>query len=516
LPVSKWYYEDTSEWTLDYPPFFAWFECIISQVASLVDPDIVRVDNLGYSSQSCVLFQRLSVMVADLVLLYAVYEYCRFYLSQHGHTPKTNRRVLLLSVLLLLNYGLLIVDHIHFQYNGFLFGILLLSITRIFQGRLLESGLWFAVLLNFKHIFLYIAPVYFVYLLKHYCFSNGSTHVSHISYGNFSFLRFLSLGGVVAAVFAASFGPFLWMGQMKQVLSRLFPFKRGLCHAYWAANFWALYNMADKMAAIAGSKLELTAVTTSSMTSGLVGEMEHQILPSIPPVVTMVLTLVAILPALLKLWFAPSGPKEFPQCLLLCAYGSFMFGWHVHEKAIMMITVPMCLLAVEEVVFGRLFILVTVSGHIALFPLLFQPAELLPKVLLFIAYTSLTIMGLSLNIQHTVKQQTPSEQRRQKQSEGKVEKKKEVIEGGHFAVFQQFSSVEKSYLALLCVSQFYCLLLHPLLDGNGRYPFLPLLVTSVTCSVGVGWSWIVFYVRFLLVRPPLEEEEELDREKKSK
>ena len=115
-----------------------------------------------------------------------------------------------------------------------------------------------------------------------------------------------------------------------------------------------------------------------------------------------------------------------------------------------------------------------------------------------------------------MKQQTPSDQRRQKQSEDNAEKKKEEIEGGHFAVFQQFSFVEKSYLVLLCVFQFYCLLLHPLLDGNGRYPFLPLLVTSVTCSVGVGWSWIVFYVRFLLVRPPLEVEEELDREKKSK
>ena len=57
----------------------------------------------------------------------------------------------------------------------------------------------FAVLLNFKHLFLYISPAYFIYLLKHYCFTNKG----------FSVTNFVKLGSVVAAVFLVSFGPFV-------------------------------------------------------------------------------------------------------------------------------------------------------------------------------------------------------------------------------------------------------------------------------------------------------------------
>ena len=51
------YTEATSEWTLDYPPMFAWFEFLLSQVARFVDPAMLQVHNLNYDSQGTIIFQ---------------------------------------------------------------------------------------------------------------------------------------------------------------------------------------------------------------------------------------------------------------------------------------------------------------------------------------------------------------------------------------------------------------------------------------------------------------------------
>jgi alpha-1,3-glucosyltransferase len=139
-----------------------------------------------------------------------------------------------------------VIDHIHFQYNGFLFGILVLSLVLARSpSNLLLSAVLFAALLCLKHIYLYLAPAYFVYLLRVYCLSPGWG--SSFPYLRIQLLNCIKLGAGILSVFVAAFGPFARWGQLEQVLRRLFPFSRGLCHAYWAPNVWAIYSFADRV-----------------------------------------------------------------------------------------------------------------------------------------------------------------------------------------------------------------------------------------------------------------------------
>lgn len=60
---------------------------------------------------------------------------------------------------------------------------------------------------------------------------------------------------------------------------------------------------------------------------------------------------------------------------------------------------------------------------------------------------------------------------------------------------------EAWYLFGLMFLEFYCSAIHPFTVLAVKLPFLPLMLTSVYCAVGVVWAWIVFYVDTLKTSP---------------
>jgi len=54
-----WYFDSTSEWTLDYPPYFAFFEQFLSLFGTLFDPEMLQVDLIYViSATKCLQFHR--------------------------------------------------------------------------------------------------------------------------------------------------------------------------------------------------------------------------------------------------------------------------------------------------------------------------------------------------------------------------------------------------------------------------------------------------------------------------
>lgn len=113
---------------------------------------MLKIHNLDYESAATIVFQRLSVIVSDVVYFLGVLRFVAIcavclvltlcsvcyvlYPSQKGDeraSRKNEWKRVIITGLALFNPGLIMVDNIHFQYNGFLTGILFLSIGCILR-----------------------------------------------------------------------------------------------------------------------------------------------------------------------------------------------------------------------------------------------------------------------------------------------------------------------------------------------------------------------------------------------
>ena len=117
----------------------------------------------------------------------------------------------------------------------------------------------------------------------------------------------------------------------------------------------------------------------------------------------------------------------------------------------------------------RLFLLLSITGHVSLFPLLFTAFENVIKVVLVTGYSLASYAFLSTLL-----------------SDPKTKRSRVT-----------FSRLERLYLLGLALVAAYECCLHWLTGLNQRLPFLPLLIMSVYCALGIVYVWILWMMETL-------------------
>lgn len=184
-------------------------------------------------------------------------------------------------------------------YTGFLIAWLFYASYCFRLGK--SSGFvgCIAILVLLKQTFLYIVPIAIF----------ATTCQRHVQ----SQRNFLCLGILFSLLFCIclSIGIFPWLGNDWKILSsRLFPFQRGLLHAYWAPNFWAIYGCLDRV--LKGIQILFPTTTTtrwvvtstSLSTRGVIGIQKPFVWLPNPssPWVCHGLVMIGMLPAFYVVW----------------------------------------------------------------------------------------------------------------------------------------------------------------------------------------------------------------------
>ncbi|CAK6978385.1 dolichyl pyrophosphate Man9GlcNAc2 alpha-1%2C3-glucosyltransferase [Scomber scombrus] len=347
LPVQEWYFNTTDNdlnyWGLDYPPLTAYHSLICAHIAKLINPEWVELHkSRGYESPEHKLFMRATVLVADLLIyIPAVVLYC-FCLTDGSSKKKV------CNLLCFLLYpGLILIDYGHFQYNAVSLGFALWGVLALGLGWDVLGSVAFCLALNYKQMELYHALPFFFYLLGK-CIKQGL-----MGRGLFQLVK---IAATVLVTFALCWLPFLSdPSQALQVVRRIFPVARGLFEDK-VANTWCSLNILIKIRSILSRDSQFY--------------------------LSFACTLLSVLPSCLRLLTKPTF-WQFKLALVNSSLAFFLFSFQVHEKSILLASLPVCLLLND---LPLIAIWVLQASTFSMLPLFLKDGLLVPYVVTSLAF----------------------------------------------------------------------------------------------------------------------------------
>ncbi|KAL8178534.1 UNVERIFIED_CONTAM: Glucosyltransferase-like protein [Gekko kuhli] len=370
--IQEWYFNTSDNnlqyWGLDYPPLTAYHSLLCAYVAKLINPSWISLHTShGHESLPHKLFMRATVLVADiLVYIPAVILYCchlgetstkkkglfdTIQLTASTVTTEAGQDLMVrnadvmeiaTALCILLYPGLILIDYGHFQ---------------ISEERRTEYGLSFCLAINYKQMELYHSLPFFCYLLGK-CFKK--------SLMGKGLLLLMKLGSVVVVSFALCWLPFCTeVEQILQVLRRLFPVDRGLFEDK-VANIWCTLSVLIKIKTVLSSQAQLK--------------------------LSFALTFLSLLPCCIKLTLQPSL-RGFKYALATCALSFFLFSFQVHEKSILLVAIPVCLV-INEIPFMSVWFLLV--STFSMLPLLLKDGLLLSYIVTTLAFLTACTTSFSI------------------------------------------------------------------------------------------------------------------------
>lgn len=337
LPATHWYFHDLEWWGLDYPPLTAYHSWLLGKIGSSINPAWFALHaSRALDDPMLKVYMRATALASEyLVYVPAVVIFVRRF-SLRSRLTSWDATIALVAILM--QPGLILIDHAHFQYNSVMLGLLVASAAGMISGNFFWASAFFVASLGFKQMALYYAPAVFAYLL-------GSCFTPRLNVG-----RFLGIAVVTAISFAALFLPLVlgavhdWYAgfdteqlrapplldllprvqqaplssialQLAQCIHRIFPFARGLFEDK-VANFWCAAHTFHKL---------------------------HRYPVQLLQRLSLGATLISILPPCLLMGMYPQ-PQVLLYGLAASAWGFFLFSFQVHEKSVLVPLLPMTLL----------------------------------------------------------------------------------------------------------------------------------------------------------------------------
>ncbi|XP_058821452.1 probable dolichyl pyrophosphate Man9GlcNAc2 alpha-1,3-glucosyltransferase [Topomyia yanbarensis] len=450
LPIRDWYQNTTDNdllyWGLDYPPLTAYHSYLVGKWAQLKDDSFVKLHvSRGITNPEHKCFMRNTVLLADVLLYIPAVLIACYTIRKRILGGKITGSDLLCMTLAVLYPGQILIDNGHFQYNNVSLGLAAVAIAAVIADRNFLGAVLFVLALNYKQMELYHALPFFFYLLQ-WCFRGANG----IDYGN-GVLNLLKLGTVVIGTFAFLWSPWLvsWEAST-QIIHRVFPIARGVFEDK-VSNVWCVVNIFIKLKNLENAHMTL---------------------------ICLICTLTAVLPSSLALLFKNSK-RNFLLALINSSLGFFLFSYQVHEKSILLASLPVLLFFQLSPLPCFWFLQIST----------FSMIPLLHKDNLLIAYIALTAITLAL-----LKVALST------MNHGKSPKNAFLVDIFNIESFLQHNSGKVSWKNLVWVYGFYgslvgqtvLLIAYLNFKPPTHLPFLwPLLISAYSCA-----HFVMFFIYF--------------------